>query len=1267
MTVPAAVQRAQQLHDQYLTALDAYRTWTDRQELKITLWSTIRSVLLQADASDDGLDTADLLEALGSDKDDVESLSEEQKILLSFGAETSDPPGSVESWTGAQMASDRLLYHFQHVEMDDVPLFFHFGWELVLRKVLVDYHAQRLRIYIYTGELDNKEYPPVNWRQFQALAERATDEDNALGFFIDDIFTDHVDHLFPPVTPADSPFFEGFAELDYGTQVGVLFSLTMGLSSSQSGRLLLCDLVWGGLGYGTVEGRKTFRIVDVYERRENSVVNWDTGDGFTANLGLNQFTILAECLAIQFAPGFLLATRTARVRADNTDLLRIERDAATVLGAFTSDPGTALSDLSLPMMAKQNQHSARQVETFIKATHKTLTSSLAAIPAKLIVDYAQKAGIEQTLLAAVPEATTLADVPDQMIIKSFQRQDLPDGRRLEAAVAMKRYVHLYGALSAVYGSALFFTADSRDDSTVQKFKDVNTFAGVLTNTSALLRSLGGDPIDWKYLLPGSSPNVAPADEMVFVLQPDEIKDRLDALDSQVKSNLLADLDKAADELYRLEATTHLVEANAFETRKYLFSPPTEGTASESFIKNYYLFTSRAKIEQARTRVENIRSLLGQNKSAEIADILTDKRHLSVVHTLSSHAVESLSAAMQSLGEHTDPSYGLSVDDAKVQLLKDAGITDSETLGKISGAYDTPSQVDPQSSQLVAATDRLDRKIRHLSIALPGRESLGGELNLERRQQLAKRTEAIRDWFVRQGADSKEVKLAERTTSLLDAKVPKTAVYTPSLYKFTGRIALELLGVVTDAIDIIITSMEAYEAVEVGDYSAAAGGAISVAGTGIMMFASVTGPLFWIGAAMVLGGIALVTYTTDDKIVIWLRHTYFGRFWYKPAFKDFDHEYSRWGWWLGSVVGKALEIEENQQSGTTAEGDESVTEEEPYGFVRRKLRTYTKVSEDSDVSAYFASQLAWFYRQSRDFDVTETRVYNDQEGYPTLKVTVEDPNPFGDTVQAFEEDSVLLVRPVVFAETVGDHSHTSVLYQSPLKVSIAGNLRTHEWTRNKIRVFDPFEHKYQPPEMPTTEKLYWDAPPQDVTFFGKKESPYHQYLATRYRKRLEPDEEWKMPKIDIEISLNDRWKQKWGEAYVEDGLEYRYSPLNHLFNFFVESNSGEGIDLRKRMNHDDSLDEGALQAQFAVSDGRILKKTLGVIVYNLPKDLRKSAEDWAAATDDSLAKMIRRGELNPFATRVGAFVDADNYPTDPPPWRNDDGTLTHPPTDGEGSQ
>jgi hypothetical protein len=926
--MPAEFSTAEQLHDDYVTAVRNYQSWLKGQEQKIMLWNTIRSLLLEADAGNAPMSTTDVLEALGSSRTTMKDLQWAEKSILETNVGKVRGQGQGTSLADKVLEAERLLQHYEDIELSSTAPFFYFGWQLVLRKLIVEYHAQRLRLYLYTGDLDTDAYPAMpTWRAFRSYALEAKTDDGDLritGIFGESLQALNNHQGLMAGVASDSSFFAKLAEKDYFEQMDVIYQLTYSLSSSFIGQRIMADLAWGY--YGRRRDSKPdqrFKLVDFFEKPSNPderVVNWDARSGVDAYLGLNQQTFFAISFAVQVGPGYHRAAAMARDADDIQDAERdrIESEAATLLERFTTSPQSATSDFSLPMMGVQNQHNSSQAKSFLNLVNGSLDDKFAAVPEVFIADWAEARGIKTEFGFGPSDSVTVKNVeniPDKQLVTQFKQSveaadsGDPDYPRWagESSIALRRFLHLYNILGNVYGIALFFTADSRDSSTQQTLEDIKEFADFSSNMYTLTRSLKGDEIEWESIkLEGATDDSWRPTR--FRHDPEQLEKRLSELDSRVKQTLIDDLDETIKHLNRLDATSHVIEYNAFDdpsTSSHWGLSDPEATAVEARIGH-----ARNRLGYARAKANLFKTRLKNNDLAAATELIKDGK-LEAIHQSSRNALEGLDQATAVLAANKG-----NWDVAKFQseLFSKTGMTSGLSV-RGEQAYSDYRKLSPSDSPLANTSLRTKNALDEITQIKLGTDEIGellSEGGLEKRLDSAKQ---INEWFSSYGSEA-DLQYSMRTADMLETG-PDAA--RPAMGKFLGRVVLELVGTVADIFDLIINTMNTISSWKKGDHSAAGGFALQAAGTGMMLLAG--GPVAWIGAGIFIAGIALVAFTTDSDLTLWIRHTFFGRLWFMPATLTWDEEYNRWGNFLGNVLYNADEWLEDPPDALTGEGDD----------------------------------------------------------------------------------------------------------------------------------------------------------------------------------------------------------------------------------------------------------------------------------------------------------------------------------------------------------
>jgi|GEM_PF-5537885 len=1252
--MPEEFSTAEQLHDDYVTAIRKYQDWIKGQEQKIMLWNNIRSVLLEAEAGEAPMSTQDVLEALGSNRTKIDDLTWAESTLLETNVGKIRGQGKGSSHSDKMLETERLLQRFEEVELSDTVPFFYFGWQLVLRKIVVEYHAQRLRIYLYKGDLDTDRFPAMpDWPSFRNYATDAKTDGNELR--VKNLFGDWVGVLnshgvLTNSVVADSTFFEKLSEKDYFAQMDVIYQLSYSLSSSFVGQRLLADLAWGYFGYHPDSGpNKRFALVDFFVKPSNPderVVNWDARSGPTDYIGLNQQTFFAASFGAQIGPAYHRAAAMARDGDDITDAERnrIESEAAAILDAFTNSPQSATGDFALPMMGVQNQHTPSQAQSYLELLDGSLDSKFAAIPGEIIADWAKATGIRTELEFGPNESITVTKVeqlPDRKLRKAFKEGvDAADANdptypkwAAQGSIALRRFLHLYNVLGNVYGIALFFTADDRNSSPQQTLEDIKQFAGFAANTYALTRSLSGGEVEWESIkLEGSTDSSWRPTR--FSRDPEELANRLSDLDSRVKQTLISDLEETIKHLNRLDATVNVMEYNTFDAPSTSKQWTLQDWEKQGLQSKYD--TARTQLGNARAKAELFKTRL-QNNDLSAASELMEGGKLDAIRRSSQNALTAVDEAAGTLAQNAG-----AWDAAKVEteLFSQTGMTSGLSVNTRS-PYSQFTKLSATDSPLSNASLRTSEALDDIVKIELGTDELGellSEGGLEKRLQ---RAEEIQSWFARHG-DEADLQYTMRTADMLEAG-PTAA--RPAMGKFLARVVLELVGTVVDVLDLIINTMNSIKAWNKGDHSAAGGFALQVAGTGAMLLAG--GPVAWIGAAAVLAGIALVVFTSDTDLTVWIRHTFFGRYWLRPAGMTWDEEYNRWGSFLGTLLYKAGEWMEDPPEAITGEGDgETATpsgdsgEDEEFmaPTAWNVIATYTEASRDPDMMRYFAAQLAWFYKHAKPFTLPTAKLERDNDGFPMLEIEVQDPATSGENSETFGFGSMILVRPVIFTSPAAD-SRVRCWRQNTMDLQISDDMRTYQWTEigwdePNWKDYRQYADSYNLGATPTQFDL---APSNGHLEYSATVEQY----ALQYQNSTNPstDGVW-IDSVIYEIGFTDSFKEEWKAAFNDDDRNTR-SPLNWLI-------GRVGPDLENRLDQPAQITGGG-RSNFEIA-GELLTKDIGVEVYHIPAELMKATRQYASARGLHMADALRMATLNPFAARVGTTLTIpSDYPKSPPEW------------------
>jgi hypothetical protein len=304
----------------------------------------------------------------------------------------------------------------------------------------------------------------------------------------------------------------------------------------------------------------------------------------------------------------------------------------------------------------------------------------------------------------------------------------------------------------------------------------------------------------------------------------------------------------------------------------------------------------------------------------------------------------------------------------------------------------------------------------------------------------------------------------------------------------------------------------------------------------------------------------------------------------------------------------------------------------------QVATYTEASRDPSMKRYFAAQLAWFYKHARPFELPTAKLGTDDDGFPTLTITVEDPAESGKDSETFGFNSKVLVQPVVFTKPPAV-DWVRAWRRPVMDFEVSDDMRTYQWTDmtwdepNLKGNTEPEIQRNQgaaPVEFdlsPTGGRLQYDA---TIKQFG-----------ITYSGTTNPDDDavW-IDTITYEVGFRDSFKQEFKAAYNDPNRE-PMAPLDWLLGV-------PGADLERRLTLPAEL-SGSERANYEFGPD-VLTKNLGVEVYHLPAELAKVTEEHALAKGSRMAEAMRTATLNPFAARIGATLSLPNdYPKQPREW------------------
>lgn len=1199
ISLPPAVETAMDLKADYDAAAEAWGEWREGNEMKILLWNVVRKQLTNAHEDDSwgGPSLENLLTSLGFELGSDNQLA---TVVPTWELVMYMKGGFDES-----MEIKELVRVFENTDQmaEDIPLFAYFGWELVLRKTLVEYHAQRLRAYLYDGDFASQTdlFPKLRWEDYQQYAESGAE-----GTVLSD--AEGIEGLFDPLwSPAPfnaenqhSAFFEAYCGLDYYEQLAVMADLTRGLSSSSVGQLILSELVRGLYGHTSGASRHNFRAVELFDGgNTGDCINWGTQEVFDQNgkvFGLNPDTVITQVLALQLAPGFARAIQELRGEMEDSRSQVLSRvgtiveDVGSILGPYTNTAGPTTASGFITRLSNNNLSAKSQLEDF---TGEVLDDRMTAIHEEVKEGYLRAQGYSQQQIGQISDSDirngyhgALEADPDD---SRYTR------RQVESAMAFRRSLNLYHGMATIYGSVLYLaggTQHSDWELTVEGVadlsEDVKTFADAISNSAALVSSFTKTSIDWDAIAHRTTirdvENVTKADLQGEL---DDITAKLKDLDASVKQQLLSDIQSLQNRAERLATTAEAARSNL----------GTLGVSDDlrSDLSIDLLFAKR-NASDASHKLGRLHRRLNSGELNEVAELL-GRRGTYALGSLDL-SVSNLQDALHRAGKATQTQP-----DSVLQSL----------LQGHSGGTTVESLSDVTDAKLAAAT--LETSLDQAQDITVGAHADELATNQD---ELANRLDEMATWSRTHADDGLGFAAGKLQRRVDEVSKIRRLEFQKTLKQFGVAVGLEVVGKIADGLDIFLQICSAVEALEVNDGSVAVGHGMQA--VGIIGMLALSGGLFWAAVAVLIVGIGLSVFTQDSSLTRWMQYTYFGESWYEAATETgFDTgdqleaiDPYEWGDYLhnlapyvkGHARTKAVELR-NIQAGSRSEK-----------AWRSAFEAYTESVTNDATRGYFAAQVAAFFQLSNPFEVKAADIEADGDGHPKLVVDVEEPGEGPGDANTFVFGSTLFVRPLL--RPPGTNGY---VYLPIVKVPLKENYRIHKDVTVRTDVPASLD-------VVTTRDEVVNDEAMPVSIDRSRETPILEYLATVEMGRKEQvtiqgstvTRQW-ISGANLEISLNDAWKR----THTGSEDEVLGGPLASLLQV-------KSLTLLRNSPADVEDFERFLLNQCE----------LGVKVYHVPPKMASAAESTAKAKGWDLAKMMKEIAANPFATRENRLVDRAGY-------------------------
>jgi hypothetical protein len=1159
------------IHDDYVDALDDWNDWSSDRSGKISLWNTIHGLLIRAVEQDWDQKTgmpglSDLINAMAFSKhvdmtdaqlDNITDTDMFGSMMYTagFGSDASIKELIDQLWK-YETEEERIEQSnaaYPDEESKKIDQFVRFGWELAGRRAIVEYHAQQLRVHLQE-EVPLERYDPID------VSKLSQNEYRRQLYANENIF---IAESKRPSYGGTSKFWGEFAQIgDFQTQIRVMSDLTSRLSESNLGTRLLTELVNGEYDAGHVYDN--FRPEQLFEpellNRVSSVVKEGGQDEvFTSGgklKGLNQHTVELGFLAYQLAPGYAQAMATSE---DASGLRSMESAVKTCLSPFVDANSVEAGTLA------KVENNAHQKADVLKFAEGVADKGFGGLSTAVVEDAKNK--------------MDLGGPNDDMARKMAARlggdnaDDLAPKFRV-AAEAYNRTLLLWKSVKGVYAGVLL--VGKWNDGEEFSLEDAKTVLD-LNNVGQLVEGFRNDPIDWDNSRMSRNLNdVKPPSKV----NPEKMTEVIKSSGAVLRHGELpqAMLGDADGKLSKLESMINRVETS-------LNQAPSQSAWAEDPKATRSLAEAKDAAQKARSTLDEFRSLspgdvLGSDGAAD-----TNPRR--VADEMSAAAAK-LDEALGHVGAAGDPPQH---------------VRTSRVDNVLSRAYDT-SDIDELASYAGRLGEDIDTA-RGLSIA-DYVDTLG--MNYDEATRRLDDLDDLASRYDGEGVTSSVDDLRSTVDNFNDVSTT-----TKTLRRFSWTKLLGVMAAGADIVEVVIHAQRGWAEVEDHDYSVAAGHALAGIGTAALTVTSVGGPVFWIAIGVVVGGLALISFTQDTAIESWLQYTYFGLYQDEITEKEIDHLAGAWGL---ALVGEMQNANVYNRHGDLRPAFDPTKGEKQRGKLETAVAT--------KATNYWNRQLAGYFNLSHPFNFKTAKLgENSSTGLPQLIIDL-------DNVQSMSYGSVFLVQPWVL-EPHTDRANEWVLCP-PLKFPIGSNMETHHEYKTTQATYGVHGVKQ------VGTRTIWQSKTKNTEagFANAKNDPHTIYKAQLHKTGDELDG------IKLTIELNQRWIAETflDTMTAQSGMANTGVSLPSNMSGFKSMTGIHPLNDLLQYNNTNVTESEIVASE---SGNSLLGlPELAIEVYHVPAGLRAAVERAGQFGGFDIVEMQHLAKMNPYAPRQRKRVNTSGY-------------------------